>query len=308
MDNLTKKLYILSDCNQTYQELINEQDLPNLIITTIRSEAEILLAAPPLLATQLDDFPNVKWVQSLYAGVDALMNSSLRRDYLLTNVKGIFGQQISEYVLGLSIQHLRHFATYRDQQASKQWQAHPYRSLSECTMVIVGTGSIGSHLARTAKAFGIHTIGVNRSGIPPINSVFDQTFHVHELNHAISQADILVNTLPHTQETVGIINEDALANSKNILLFNVGRGQAIDQSALINALNSGLITHAYLDVFDQEPLSEQHPFWTHSKISITPHVAALSFPHQVVAIFTNHYRDWHQGFALKDHIDFTKGY
>lgn len=308
MDNFTKKLYILTDSNQTYQELIEKLNLPDLEITNHRSEAQILLAAPPMLAKQFNDFPKVKWVQSVYAGVDALMNNSLRQDYTLTNVKGIFGQQISEYVLGFCIQHCRHFNTYAHQQSVRQWKAHPYRTLSERSMLILGTGSIGSYLAKTAKALGIHTIGINSSGIPAIDSPFDEVFHIQEIKYAVSKANILVNTLPNTKDTVGIINQDVFSDAKELLLFNVGRGSAIDERALLKALDSNTVNHAYLDVFEQEPLAADHPFWTHSGITVTPHIAAVSFPHQVVEIFAENYAKQHKGYALQHVIDFSKGY
>ncbi|MGT5972189.1 NAD(P)-dependent oxidoreductase, partial [Escherichia coli] len=84
----------------------------------------------------------------------------------LTNVKGIFGPAIAEYVLGYTISHCRHFPHYHQHQQQRNWQPQLYTSLTDKTMVILGTGSIGSHLAKTAAAFGIHTIGVNRTGIP----------------------------------------------------------------------------------------------------------------------------------------------
>ncbi|MCY9805257.1 D-2-hydroxyacid dehydrogenase [Vibrio scophthalmi] len=308
MDNLTKKLYILTDADQIYQELIEKLALPNLIITNQRNEADILLAAPPRLATQLDDFTNITWVQSTYAGVDALINHSLRQDYLLTNVKGIFGQQIAEYVLGFTIEHYRHFKQYQQQQTNKQWRPAQYQCLNSKTLAIVGTGEIGTHLAQVAKAFAMRTIGINTSGIPKPGAPFDETYHVDELASAIAQSNIVVNTLPDTARTRGLFNQAAFARAKDILLFNVGRGSSIDQTALLDALNHDKIEHAFLDVFEQEPLSAEHPYWSHPKITITPHIAALSFPEQVVDIFTQHYINWEQGYTLHDCIDFSKGY
>ena len=95
MNIFTKKLYILTEQNETYQKLVESLELPNLELTNNKQQAEVVLAAPPLLASHLDEFDSLQWVQSIYAGVDALMKDSLRRDYLLTNVKGIFGQQIA---------------------------------------------------------------------------------------------------------------------------------------------------------------------------------------------------------------------
>ena len=92
------------------------------------------------------------------------------------------------------------------------------------------------------------------------------------------------------------------------LLFNVGRGSAVDEDGLLAALDSGSVSHAYLDVFKQEPLNEEHPFWQHEGITLTPHIAALSFPEQVTDIFAENYQRWRDGFGLINVVDLNKGY
>lgn len=308
MNIFTKKLYILTEQNDTYRQLVESYQLPNLEITDNKQDAQIVLAAPPLLTQHLDAFPRLEWVQSVYAGIDALIKDSLRTDYLLTNVKGVFGQQIAEYVLGLSIEHYRHFNRYHEQQLRQQWLPHSYQTLSSKTMVIVGTGEIGSYLAQMAKAFGIGTIGVNTRGIPKANSPFDQIYHIDELASAMTQSDIVVSTLPNTPHTQDIFNQECFSATNSILFFNVGRGNSVNQEALLQALDSGKIAHAFLDVFVQEPLASEHPFWTHPQVTITPHIAAVSFPDQVAKIFADNYVDWEQGYTLQTSIDFSKGY
>ncbi|HAS64089.1 MAG TPA: D-2-hydroxyacid dehydrogenase [Vibrio sp.] len=308
MNIFTKKLYILTEQNETYQKLVESLELPNLELTNNKQQAEVVLAAPPLLASHLDEFDSLQWVQSIYAGVDALMKDSLRRDYLLTNVKGIFGQQIAEYVFGFAIGHYRHFEQYRTQQQEQSWNPQPYKTLDAKTVTIVGTGTIGIHLARVSKAFGIRTIGVNTRGLPTSDSPFDDIYHIDELSSAIAKSDIVVSTLPNTRATIGIFNQEVLSAGKGVLLFNVGRGNSICQNGLIEALDNGSIEHAFLDVFEQEPLEPSHSYWQHPKITITPHIAALSFPEQVVDIFAHHYKHWEQGYTLHDCINFDKGY
>jgi phosphoglycerate dehydrogenase-like enzyme len=175
-------------------------------------------------------------------------------------------------------------------------------------MVILGTGSIGSHLAKTAAAFGIHTIGVNRTGIPSKQETFKDTFHINELEAALKQADIVVNTLPSTAETYQLLNQTTLGYCSNVLLFNVGRGEGIDNKALLLAIKNRWVEHAFLDVFESEPLSQDHPFWKLPQVTITPHIAALSEPRQVVEIFAENYKQWRDGFTLNHVIDFNKGY
>ncbi len=313
MNHFTHKLFILTEHDDVYRENIESLELEDLVITEQRDEATILLAAPPLAAKCLDDFPKLEWLQSAYAGIDALTAPHLRQDYELTNVKGIFGQQISEYVLGYVISHYRHFSTYQTQQAQHQWQQHLYQSIDTKVMLILGTGSISSHLSSVAANFGMRVIGINTTGIPAKSGMFHDTYHINELANAMKQADIVVNTLPNTAATKGLLNAKTLGYCTNALLFNVGRGAILIEDDLIPAIENGHIEHAFLDVFISEPLKLEHPFWNHSRITVTPHIAALSFPHQVADIFAHNYRLWKErlwtdGFQLENRIDFHKGY
>ena len=308
MNNFTNKLYIATEHDDTYVQLILNQDLPDLEITQNPESAEIVLASPPLIADRLDEFTQLDWLQSTYAGINKLTQPNLRHDYTLTNVKGIFGPAIAEYVLGYTISHFRHFSHYHQQQQQQNWQPQLYTGLTDKTMVVLGTGSIGSHLAQAASAFGIHTIGVNRTGIPPKHEAFKDTFHINELEAALKQADIVVNTLPSTAETYQLLNQTTLGYCSNVLLFNVGRGESIDNKALLLAIKNRWVEHAFLDVFEHEPLSQDHPFWKLPQVTITPHIAALSEPRQVVEIFAENYKQWQDGFTLNHAIDFDKGY
>ena len=308
MNNFTNKLYIATEHDDTYVHLILNQDLPDLEITQNPESAEIVLASPPLIADCLDEFTQLDWLQSTYAGINKLTPPNLRHDYTLPNVKGIFGPAIAEYVLGYTISHFRHFSHYHQQQQQPNWQPQLYTSLTDKTMVVLGTGSIGSHLAQAASVFGIHTIGVNRTGIPPKHEAFKDTFHINELEAALKQADIVINTLPSTTETYQQLNQTTLSYCSNVLLFNVGRGESGDNIALLLAIKNRWVEHAFLDVFEHEPLSQEHPFWKLPQVTITPHIAALSEPRQVVEIFAENYKQWRDGFTLNHVIDFDKGY
>lgn len=308
MNKFSHKVYLLTEDDTKYQALLNQINLPDLEITDSREEATILLASPPLASGCIAEFEQLEWIQSVYAGVDALVPALEDFSGDLTNVKGIFGQQISEYVLGYLITYYRHFNHYQEQQRQQVWQPKPYRSLNTLNLLILGTGSIGGYLATTAKAFGLHVVGVNRSGIPEQHSPFDMIYHIQELTVALSNADIIVNTLPNTPETQGMFNLETLSHCSNALIFNVGRGNAIEEQALLTALDNRWIEHAFLDVFDQEPLASKHPFWSRPDITLTPHIAALSFPEQVVEIFADNYHRWRDGFSLLNQIDLDKGY
>lgn len=304
----SNQIFLLSEHRDTYKTLLAKKNLPDLCLIDQPEAAQIVLADPPLLSQRLDEFSQLEWVQSTFAGVNALTSPSLRQDYTLTNVRGIFGPLIAEYVLGYSIAHYRHFNRYHQQQQNKRWQPHLYTSLQSKTMVILGTGSIGCYLGNAAKAMGIKTIGMNRTGIPTSGGEFHQTFHISELSKAFEQADIVVNTLPSTPETQQLLNRQTLSQLSQALLFNVGRGDVLDEAGLLFALKNRWVEHAFLDVFEQEPLSVEHPFWKLPQVTITPHIAALSFPEQVIEIFADNYLRWCDGFSLNYQVDFEKGY
>lgn len=307
MKKFTNHVYLLTEHDDTYQKLLDEMNLPDLEVIDKPCDANILLASPPLLAKNIEKLPALEWVQSVYAGVDAL-TSITTDDFILTNVRGIFGQPISEYVMGYLIEYFRHFAHYREAQCHSRWQPKHYHSLEGLTMLTLGTGSIASHLAKVAQAFGIKVIGINRSGIPAINSPFDETYHIQELNSVLSQVNIIVNTLPSTPQTYRILGENSLSQCSSALLFNVGRGNAICAKSLLDALENQSIQHAFLDVFDEEPLDESNPMWRHPSITITPHIAAVSFPEKVIDVFAQNYQRWRDGFTLLNQIDLAKGY
>lgn len=308
MNNFQHQLYILTEHDEIYLQSIERLQLDNLQITEDKAQATILLAAPPMAAPCIDEFPKLEWLQSVYAGVDALVIDPKRTDYELTNIKGIFGQLISEYVIGYIINHYRHFPLYRQQQEAAQWTPHLYESIIGKEMVILGTGSIGGYLSQVAASMGLKIIGVNSTGIPPKEGQFSQIYHRSEIASALTNADIVVNTLPNTDDTQGLLNIETLSHCQNAILFNVGRGKTLVEPDLIDAIAQGHIQHAYLDVFDKEPLDPEHPFWHHHAITVTPHIAALSFPSQVVEQFVHNYTLWNDGFQLSNAIDFDKGY
>ncbi|MCG7490717.1 D-2-hydroxyacid dehydrogenase [Vibrio sp. Of14-4] len=307
MKKFTNKVYLLTEHNEKYQSLLEDKQLTDLEIVTTPCDASILLASPALAVKRLDEFPELEWIQSVYAGVDSIFKAKTD-DFILTNVKGIFGQQISEYIIGYLVQHFRHLPHYHEAQSLSSWQPKSYRTLDGLTMLTLGTGSIASHLAKVAQSFGIKVVGINRSGIPTINSSFDATYHIQELDSILSKADIIVNTLPSTSQTHHILDETSLSHCSSALLFNVGRGDAICEKGLLSALESQSIEHAFLDVFEQEPLDKSNPMWHHPSITITPHIAALSFPDKVIEVFAENYQRWRDGFSLINQVDLTKGY
>jgi phosphoglycerate dehydrogenase-like enzyme len=255
----------------------------------------------------IDDLPRVRWVQSTWAGIDALLREGLRRDYILTNVRGVFGPAITEYVLGYVLMHERRgWQRFRAQQEGR-WDATPPGSPSGKTMGILGVGSIGAHLAQAATAFGIRPLGYTRASedCPAIAAYF----HGEELLSFAAASDYVVCTLPATPQSRHIVARAFLdAMRPHALLINVGRGAAVDEGALVEALAAGKIGGAVLDVFAQEPLPPQHPLWRLPNVIITSHTAAISFPEQVAPLFAANYRRWRTGEPLHHQVRFDLGY
>ncbi|MCU8073438.1 D-2-hydroxyacid dehydrogenase [Shewanella oncorhynchi] len=308
------KLLLLTKANQQYRDLIEAQSLPDLTLLDDNPasiiDADIWLAEPKLAAPLLPHAKNLQWLQSSFAGIDALMSPRGRKDYQLTNIKGIFGPLMSEYLFGYLLAHIRGHRFYRQQQGQKQWLIQPqhrHSSLQGMRLLLLGTGSIAQHLAKTAKHFGMHVTGINSSG----NAVegFDIIEAMSNLGQVLTQADVVANLLPSTPATYNLLNTDMLAMLKaDAVLFNVGRGDALDLDALNTQLIANPSQQAILDVFAQEPLPNSHPIWEQENAVITPHISAPSHPAQIVDIFSQNYRRYIMGEPLQNRVDFSKGY
>ena len=148
---------------------------------------------------------------------------------------------------------MRQLPLYREQQKQRLWQSHPYQGLKGRTLLILGTGSIGQHLAHTGKHFGMKVLGVSRSGRE--RAGFDQVYQLPALNKMLAQADVIVSVLPATRETHHLFTASRFEHCKpGAILFNVGRGNAINEGDLLTALRTGKLGMAVLDVIEQQQL------------------------------------------------------
>ncbi|WP_299805929.1 D-2-hydroxyacid dehydrogenase [uncultured Shewanella sp.] len=305
------KLLLLTRENERYRQLLNSCHLPN---TTILDDdpkgifnADIWLAEPKLAAPLLPHAANLKWMQSTFAGVDALVKPRQRKDYELTNVRGIFGPLMSEYLFGYLLAYQREHRKYRTQQDQKIWLPGSFKTLQGQTLLLLGTGSIAKHIAQTAKHFGMHVIGINRGAKPTRG--FDEVDTLANLARYLPQADAVASILPSTPDTQGALNKQTLSLLKEeVVLFNLGRGDVLDLDALYLQLIKHPEQQAILDVFNQEPLPEEHPIWSLDNVIITPHIAAPSFPEQVVEIFAENFHKWIKGEKLSHRVHFERGY
>lgn len=310
------RLLVLAADAAKYTSLLSTADLQQLeVVTAVDADSaepvidtcNIILSDPPLLSTMLGSARNLEWVQSSWAGVDQLCQAGMRRDYVLTGLKDVFGPLISEYVMTYLYAFERQVFTMLENQARKCWQPLPYRPSKEISLGIVGLGSIGRHLARTARHFGIQVTGLNRSGRSCED--VERVYTVNNIGEFLEKSDYVVLTLPDTSETRHFINADTLKMMKSsAVLINVGRGSLIREADLVAALRSDGIAGAVLDVFENEPLDRKSPLWQIPNVYITPHSAAISFPEDVVKIFVDNYQRFVQKRPLKHLVDFDLGY
>ena len=311
-----KSILIVETDACTYARELEKQNLPDarILLATATEEAkayaaqaQIILGRPDFVAPLLHLAENLTWVQSTYAGIEPLCAAGLRRDYLLTGVKEVFGPLMSEYVFGQILARERHFAQTHENQQKHHWHPLAYRGLDGLTIGIIGLGSIGCHVAKTSAHFNMRVLGMKRTA-GKIAHV-DRIFLPAERSEFFPQLDYLVITLPDTPETRGFIRlSDLKMMKETAVLINVGRGVNVCQDDLITALTSGYIGGAVLDVFEKEPLPADSPLWKMEQVTITPHNSAFSFPEQITAIFCSNYRKFCAGEPLDYVVDFDRNY
>jgi len=310
------KLLILSKHAQEYGRLIAGADLPGLeqVVSSDPAEArssgadcDLVFGEPVLIREVLPYLPGLRWVQATWAGVEALLSPEARRDYLLTNARGVFGDLMSEYVFAYLLLHERRILARYQAQRDHRWDATETGVLRGKRIGLLGVGSIGAVLAHTAKHFQMRVSGYTRSSesCPDV----DAYHHGRALLAFASDLDYLVCLLPGTPETHHLVNASLLsALPARAIFISVGRGSAVDEVALAEALRKGRLAGAVLDVFEQEPLPPDHFFWSTPNLLISSHTAAPSFPEDVAELFMENYRLFLDGRTLKYRVDFERGY
>lgn len=268
----------------------------------------VCLARPDLLAQHADALPELRWVQSSWAGIRPLLPLMRARPRLcVTGVKGVFGPLMAEYVFGWLAALERGLPQYPALQQARRWEKLPQRRMAGRRMTVLGLGSIGRHLVQVANAFGIHVTGVSRSGAP-VDGV-EQVYPPEELGFAVAGADYLVSIVPDTAETRGLIDATVLGRlGADSILVNVGRGSVLDDAALIAALPKRRPRAAVLDVFRSEPLPPADPLWTTPGVYLTPHVAATTLPEDIAGLFLANLRSWQRGRTPDGVIDAAREY
>lgn len=301
------KLLILTRDSNQYIQLMKNAELPDLEIVEKPSQCDIILGEPRKIRDALPLLTHLKWAQSIYAGVEPLVHPAQRRDYILTNARGVFGESMSEYIFGYILFFKKRIRARVLAQRAKQWDNHDDGILRDKTIGLLGVGSIGAHLAKTAKHFGMKVRGFTRTS--ENCEEVDAYFHNPDILKFVDGLDYLVSVLPRTENTNKIVNLELLNTLPTHAIFlNVGRGNAVDESALVEALNQNKVAAAVLDVTAKEPLSEDHPFWTTPNLFLTFHTSAMSYPEDMVRLFSENYPLYIKGKPLKYQVNFERGY
>ncbi|MGH2618318.1 MAG: D-2-hydroxyacid dehydrogenase [Thermomicrobiales bacterium] len=242
--------------------------------------AEILLDFPQNESLSvLALAPRLRWVQTTSAGVGPLVQrlGLQDSDLLVTTSSGIHAQPLAEFVFAALLFHSKEIGRLQDEQRARQWHRFCGIELLGRTMAIIGPGRIGREIARIARGFRMRVIAMGRDSDPARAELLgvDRLFDRADLHAMLAEADCLVICAPLTPETEGLLGPAELAALKPGAVFiNIGRGAIVDEDALLQQLRSGQIAFAALDVFREEPLPPDSPFWEMPNVLINPHSAS----------------------------------
>ncbi|KAL6076853.1 D-2-hydroxyacid dehydrogenase [Balamuthia mandrillaris] len=287
---------------------------------------------------ETEELSSLKWYQSTWAGVDTLfkaMNKSPGTpqppNVTLTRLGGVLGPAMAEYVFAFILAQERRLAELATAQQNKQWASagYSYRPLSQLCLGIIGVGDIGGTILQVAQSFGMRVLGLVRdpskhhqqSSTTTTRCRYFSSSKPDEMKEFMANSDYIINALPSTPHTTRMLtadyfswcqqeNGDIARKKREVYFINVGRGDVTTEADLLEALEQEYITGAVLDVFQEEPLPKASPLWAHPRCKITPHVAAISRPDDVVHVFCDNLRRYLQQGApsLQYIVDWRKGY
>lgn len=269
------------------------------------TNVQVLFVWKPLDEAVVERLPNLKWVSSLGAGVDHLVNDPQIPNHLpITRIVDPFlTRDMTNYCIMGVMMHQRSMDLHQSNQANAHWGRLPYTNLK---VGVLGLGELGGHCAITLSSLGFEVSGFSRT---PKQIEGLQCFSGKALKEFLAPLDVLINLLPVTPHTDSLLNKDFFNQmNQGTYLINVARGNHLVEDDLISALDEGQLSGALLDVFRQEPLPEDHPFWTHPKIKITPHLASVTTPASAIQLLLKNTQRLIRGEELLHQVDRENGY
>jgi phosphoglycerate dehydrogenase-like enzyme len=280
------------------------------------AEAEVAFIGQ-ITSAQLTTARRLRWIHSPAAGIGGMLfPEMLANSVVITNSKGMSADTIAEHVLAVTLAMFRRLPHAFRSQTAREWAQDAigeagHKLIAGSTILIVGLGAIGGAVARRVTLMGADVIGIRRTTRPAQHDNVREIATPDRLLDLLPLADVVVLSAPHTRETRGLIGAAELrAMSPDALLVNVSRGQLVDEVALADALISGRIAGAALDVFHDEPLPPESPFWTLPNVLITPHTSGFRPDHwdAATALFAANLRRFEAGQELVNVVDKGVGY
>jgi len=286
------------------------------------ASSEVLLADPGLIINHIDVLnANCRWLSSTWAGVEKIIRHINEHGssppWQLTRFAGYFGPAMAEYVCTHILARERHLQHYAEEQKAKRWRGNDphaplleYRMLKNLSVGIMGLGEIGKDVAHVCSLLGMSVAGlVTRPPTSPLPGI--KYYTTAQLPELLASSDYIVNILPSTSGTIGLLNGGMLSNckAKQGCFINVGRGDIVTEEDLLKAIDAKELGGAVLDVFSTEPLPQSSRLWATPNVTLTPHVAAISFPDEVAESFAKNYHLYCTDPSSMTHtVNFGKGY
>jgi D-2-hydroxyacid dehydrogenase (NADP+) len=262
--------------------------------------------------------PRLRWIHSSAVAVETMCLPELfARGVVVSNSRGVQSSPIAEHVFAVVLALAKQLPFVLQQQTQRRWSQNDFHGdrlpwlLAGRTLGLIGVGTIGSEIARLAKAFGMRVVALRRRMTAEKAAGIDEVLPVGELPSLLRQSDVLVIAAPLTPETNQMIGASQLAQMKRgAVLINVGRARIIDHAALVDALASGHLGGASLDVFHKEPLPADDPLWASPNVILTPHTSGFRQGHwdDVIALFGENLRRFQSGQPLKFRVEPELGY
>lgn len=257
--------------------------------------------------------PNLKWIQSISVGVDDwLPNSIISPEVIITNTKGLYADEVAEYVIWALITLSRNFDVAVRNQHKRRWQRVAGVSLTGKTIGIAGMGQVGRATARLARAFGMQIVGISRvADDQELDAIADEVVPVADLDSILGHLDALAICLPVTDRTRGLFDADAIAKLKRgAIVVNAAREDVVDYGSLADAVRQGHLAAAAMDVFEKEPLKKWSPHWKGHNLLITPHISGFTkgYKTKVANLICDNMDRFRSGRPLECVVDRAKGY
>ncbi len=260
----------------------------------------------------------LRWIHSPAAGVGSMLFPSMvASPVVMTNSRGVSAGTIAEHVVAVTLVLFRDMRLAWRRQSEGRWAQDEFntgrsvRTLRGSRTLVVGLGAIGSETARLLAAFGAEVTGIRRRVDLPRPAGVQTVRPPAALMDALAESDLVVIAAPHTPQTRHLIGAAELARMKpGSVLVNVSRGSLVDECALVDALDKGLLGAAALDVFEAEPLPRESPLWTHDRVLVTPHVSGFQqhYWRDATALFAENLRRFSTGEPLRNVVDKQAGY